>query len=93
MIYWFVLFATINPVPGDRLRHRFRLARPFPPLLIPLEPPETFPPSGTQGGYLFNLRPLGADFGQTLADHGVYIIARNLSDDNRHRQRRGSSKA
>ena len=53
----------------------------YPSLLIPLEPPETLPLSGTQGGYLFNLRPVGADFGQTLADHGVYIVAKNLSDE------------
>jgi porin len=52
----------------------------FPPLLIPLEPPETFPPSGTQGGYLFNLRPVGADFGRTLANYGIYFQARDLSE-------------
>jgi carbohydrate-selective porin OprB len=51
-----------------------------PPLLIPLEPPEALPPSGAQGGYLFNLRPLGADFGRTLADHGIYIVGKNLSE-------------
>ena len=53
----------------------------LPPLLIPLEPPEALPASGTEGGYFFNLRPLGADFGQTLADHGVYLVARNLSQE------------
>lgn len=80
MIYWFVLFATIIlfPAVADA---QAQTGTTLPPLLIPLEPPETFPPSGTQGGYLFNLRPLGADFGQTLADHGIYIVARNLSDE------------
>ena len=79
MIYWFVLFATIILFPAIA-EAQVQTGTTLPPLLIPIEPPETFPPSGTQGGYLFNLRPLGADFGQTLADHGVYIIARNLSD-------------
>jgi carbohydrate-selective porin OprB len=53
---------------------------PEPSLLIPLEPPEALPPSGTQGGYLFNLRPLGADLGHALADDGFYLVARNLSE-------------
>jgi porin len=52
----------------------------YPPLLIPLEPPEALPASGTQGGYFFNLRPLGADFGRALADHGIYLVARDLSE-------------
>ena len=52
----------------------------FPPLLIPLEPPETLPASGTEGGYLFNLRPVGADFGRTLANYGIYLQARDLSE-------------
>ncbi|MDB5404405.1 MAG: hypothetical protein JWQ55_6423, partial [Rhodopila sp.] len=51
-----------------------------PSLLIPLEPPEALPPSGTQGGYLFNLRPLGVDFGRALADDGIYLVARDLSE-------------
>jgi porin len=38
------------------------------------------PASGTEGGYLFNLRPLGADFGRALADHGIYIVGKNLSE-------------
>jgi porin len=80
MIYWFVLFATMILFPAI-VAAQVQTATTLPPLLIPIEPPETFPPSGTQGGYLFNLRPLGADFGQTLADHGVYIIARNLSEE------------
>ena len=80
MIYWFVLFATIILFPAIA-EAQVQTGTTLPPLLIPLEPPETFPPSGTEGGYLFNLRPLGADFGRTLADHGIYIIARNLSDE------------
>jgi hypothetical protein len=71
MIYWFVLFATIILFPAIA-EAQVQTGTTLPPLLIPLEPPETFPPSGTQGGYLFNLRPLGSDFGQTLADHGIY---------------------
>jgi porin len=50
----------------------------LPSLLIPLEPTEALPPSGTQGGYLFNLRPLGVDLGRKLADDGVYLIGRGL---------------
>ena len=53
---------------------------PATPLAIPLEPPETPPASGTAGGYTFNLRPLGATLGAQLADHGVYIVAKNLSE-------------
>ncbi len=80
MIYWFFLFATmiLFPVIAEA---QDQTGTTFPPLLIPLEPPEALPASGTQGGYFFNLRPLGADFGQALADHGIYIVARNLSDD------------
>ncbi len=51
-----------------------------PSLLIPLEPPPTPPSSGTTGGYSVNLRPLGADFGRLLADHGVYIVAKDLAE-------------
>jgi porin len=80
MLYWLVLFATILLVPVAAAAQSAP-ATTYPSLLIPLEPPENLPPSGTEGGYLFNLRPLGADFGQNLADHGVYIIARNLSDE------------
>jgi hypothetical protein len=80
MIYWIVLFATIILFPAIA-EAQVQTGTTLSPLLIPLEPPETFPPSGTQGGYLFNLRPLGSDFGQTLADHGIYIIARNLSGE------------
>jgi carbohydrate-selective porin OprB len=49
-----------------------------PSLLIPIEPPDQLPDSGTQGGYLFNLRPLGADLGRKLADDGVYLVGRGL---------------
>jgi hypothetical protein len=77
---WFVVVAAIILFPAVT-EAQAQTGTTYPSLLIPLEPPETFPPSGTQGGYLFNLRPLGADFGQTLADHGIYIIARNLSDE------------
>src|SRR5246127_2995666 len=80
MRYWFVLVATIILFPAVA-EAQAQTGTTYPSLLIPLEPPETFPPSGTQGGYLFNLRPLRADFGQTLADHGVYIVAKNLSDE------------
>lgn len=52
-----------------------------PSLLIPLEPLEALPASGTTGGYLFNLRPVGHDFGHRLADDGIYIIARDLSEE------------
>ena len=51
-----------------------------PSLLIPLEPSPALPDSGTQGGYFFNLRPLGADFGKRLADYGVYIVAKELAE-------------
>jgi porin len=80
MVYWFVLLATIILCPAVA-EAQAQTGSTLPPLLIPLEPPEVLPPSGTQGGYLFDLRPLGADFGRSLADHGVYIIARNLSDE------------
>jgi porin len=51
-----------------------------PSLLIPLEPPENLPTFGTEGGYLFNLRPLGADLGRALADQGIYIVSKDLSE-------------
>jgi porin len=78
---WLVFLATVILFPALAAAQAPPPATTDPPLLIPLEPPETFPPSGTQGGYLFNLRPLGADFGQALADHGFYIVARNLADE------------
>lgn len=50
------------------------------PLAIPLEPSDPLPESGTPDGYLFNLRPYGAATGAALADHGIYLIARDLSE-------------
>jgi carbohydrate-selective porin OprB len=55
-------------------------APPYPSLLIPIEPPQYLPESGTPGGYLFNLRPVGADFGRTLANYGVYIQGKELAE-------------
>jgi porin len=80
MIYWFVLFATMILFPAVA-EAQAQTGTTFPPLLIPIEPPEALPASGTQGGYLFNLRPVGADFGRSLADHGIYIVARNLAEE------------
>src|SRR6202035_773199 len=57
MRYWFVLFATIILFQAIA-EAQAQTGTIYPSLLIPLEPPETLPPSGTQGGYLFNLRPL-----------------------------------
>jgi porin len=84
MVYWFALFATLIMFPAvaqTQNQAQAQTGTTFPPLLIPLEPPEALPPSGTEGGYLFNLRPLGAEFGQNLADHGIYLVARDLSDE------------
>jgi len=50
------------------------------PLTQPVNPVAPLPASGTEGGYFFNLRPLGAGFGRTLADHGIYITGRDLSE-------------
>ena len=49
-------------------------------LLIPLEPADASPAYGTGGGYSFNLSPVGADFGRLLADHGVYLVAKDLAE-------------
>jgi porin len=82
MVYWFALFATLILFPTvAQAQAQTQTGMTFPPLLIPLEPPEALPSSGTEGGYLFNLRPLGAEFGQNLADHGIYLVARDLSDE------------
>jgi carbohydrate-selective porin OprB len=51
-----------------------------PALLIPIEPPEALPDTGTAGGFSFNLRPLGAGLGRTLADHGVYVVGSELAE-------------
>ena len=72
-----ILLPAAAEAQGQR---RLQTPPPLPSLLIPLEPPETAPASGTQGGYFFNLRPLGADFGRTLADHGIYLQAKNLTE-------------
>src|ERR1700761_8323946 len=80
MVYWFALFATLILFPTVA-QAQTQTGMTFPPLLIPLEPPEALPPSGTEGGYLFNLRPLGAEFAQNLANHGIYLVARDLSDE------------
>jgi len=77
---WVVMLATMILFPAVA-GAQVQTGATLPPLLIPLEPPEALPASGTEGGYFFNLRPLGADFGQTLADHGVYLVARNLSQE------------
>jgi porin len=79
MVYWFAVFATIILFPAVA-EAQVQTGPTFPPLLIPLEPLEALPDSGTQGGYLFNLRPFGADFGRSLADHGIYITGKNLSE-------------
>ena len=84
MVYSFVMFAMLIlfpiilfPMVAEAQVQTFTT---LPSLLIPLEPTEALPASGTQGGYLFNLRPLGADFGRSLADHGIYIVGKNLSE-------------
>ncbi len=70
VILWPVLASAQQPT-GTAL----------PSLLIPLEPPQALPQSGTTGGYFFNLRPLGADFGRALADDGIYLVGRNLAEE------------
>jgi carbohydrate-selective porin OprB len=79
LIYQLVIFAMVILfcLPAEA---QVQTGMTAPSLLIPLEPPEALPPSGAQAGYLFNLRPLGADFGRTLADNGVYLVARDLSE-------------
>src|ERR1700722_16566005 len=69
-IILFPVLAEAQPQPGTN----------FPPLLIPLQPSGALPASGTEGGYFFNLRPLGADFGRQLADDGIYVVSRNLTE-------------
>jgi len=56
-------------------------APPATSLKIPIEPTETYPASGTSDGYLFNLRPLGSDLGGLLADHGVYLVGKSVSEE------------
>jgi porin len=79
MAYSFLMFATLLLLPMVA-EAQVQTVTTLPSLLIPLEPTEALPASGTQGGYLFNLRPLGADFGRSLADHGIYIVGKNLSE-------------
>ena len=80
MVYRFVLLAMMILLPATA-EAQVQTGGNFPSLLIPIEPPEALPASGTEGGFLFNLRPLGAHFGQTLADHGVYLVGRNLAEE------------
>lgn len=49
-------------------------------LLIPIEPPPSPIPPGTSGGYMVNLQSLGAGFGRTLADQGVYLVGKELAE-------------
>jgi porin len=79
MRYWVVLLAVMILLPAIA-EAQAETGPTAPSLLIPLEPSGVLPASGTEGGYFFNLRPLGADFGRSLADHGIYIVARNLSE-------------
>lgn len=82
MVYRSILFATLILLPAvAHAQGESAAGTAAPSLLIPLEPPEALPDSGTDGGFLFNLRPLGADPGRVLADHGIYITARNLSEE------------
>ena len=55
---------------GDRGTNTSPLSRPA--------APASLPNAGTEGGYLFNLRPLGLKFGQELADKGIYLTGRTL---------------
>ena len=71
---------ALFPAAADA-QAQFQPGTTSPSLLIPIEPSEALPASGTSGGYFFNLRPLGADFGRSLADHGIYLIGRDLSEE------------
>ncbi len=79
VVRWLVLFAAMVMVPVAAESQLLPGATTS-PLLIPLEPAQDLPESGTAGGYLFNLRPLGAGFGRLLADDGIYLIGRNLAE-------------
>ncbi|WP_158807208.1 carbohydrate porin [Beijerinckia sp. L45] len=50
------------------------------PLTKPIAPALPLPDQGTSQGYLFNLRPLGEDFGKKLADHGIYLTGRTFNE-------------
>ena len=49
-------------------------------LLIPIEPPPSPILPGTSGGYMVNLKPLGAGFGRALADRGIYLVGKELAE-------------
>ncbi len=51
-----------------------------PSLLVPIEPPPSPILPGTSGGYAVNLQSLGAGFGRTLADQGIYLVGRQLAE-------------
>lgn len=77
MIVRFLVMAALVLTPALAIAQA-QSSQTLPALLIPIEPPDQLPDSGTQGGYLFNLRPLGADLGRKLADDGVYLVGRGL---------------
>ncbi len=59
----------------------------------PLASPKLAPQADTTSDYLFNLRPYGAELGQTLASYGVYINGRtfnNVADNASGGQKRGA---
>lgn len=78
--FWFFVLAmmALSPVSAEA---QDQAGASLPSLLIPLEPPESAPATGTAGGTLFNARPLGADFGRSLANLGVYLVARDIADE------------
>jgi carbohydrate-selective porin OprB len=80
LLYSFIALATMILFPAVA-EAQVQPGTTAPRLLIPLEPPEALPASGTEGGYFFNLRPLGADFGRALANYGIYLVARDLSEE------------
>ena len=51
------------------------------PLEIPLEPSDPQPASGNPYGYLFNLRSVGKPVGDALAGQGIYLVGRDLSEE------------
>lgn len=80
MVYRFLMVATPILFPAFA-EAQVQTGTTAPSLLIPLEPPQVLPASVTTGGYFFNLRPVGADLGRSLADDGIYIVARDLSEE------------
>jgi hypothetical protein len=80
LIYRLVIVAMVILFPFPAAEAQVRSGMTAPSLLLPPKPVEALPPSGAQGGYLFNLRPLGDDFGRTLADNGIYLVARDLAE-------------